>query len=66
MIDDELVITVRVRIPRELSKGAQVGYAWKASQACTEALDDIAPAALAGVEVALPTFDQIPTTGASP
>lgn len=64
MIDDELVITVRVRIPRDFPDDSQTELAWKVGKAVTARLDS--GTRLSGVEIALPTFEPYPNQPSEP
>ena len=69
MIDDELSITLRVRLtPAQLEVLRQPEHRDLLMAAASQAVQALAnlPGDLAGVDLALPTFSEIPTTGASP
>jgi hypothetical protein len=66
-IDDELVITVRIRIPRDLSDLDLMGIAGSITGGVVGGFEDH-PGKLSGIDITLPTFepypDLLPTTGA--
>jgi hypothetical protein len=59
MIDNELVITVRVRIPGELDYRTRASLAGAIADNAVTTLNDHA-GSLAGVELAFPTFEEYP------
>lgn len=58
MIDNELVITVRVRIPGELNDGDRATLAGAIAHGAITALTSTG--SLSGVELVFPTFEEFP------
>jgi hypothetical protein len=65
MIDDELTINVRVRIPRGVPYLDQVAVAGAISGGIVSGLADL-PGTLTGIEFMFPTYENLPTPSDQP